>query len=459
MSIETEKEIPHLIASLIEHIKKIVAEARNSGQLIPQKEQFQKWILKDFKYTDNGVESTGASGQYISKPNWTHIEITLSNVIEKHESYKNLVDKTESPSGIFGDIVDAFTNKMIRYCLEHESINESEIDNFKQILIKEINSEPVKSGSIVSLVGIALRPKIIKISNTISIRQTQKKDLEKEIPTHGFHSMNNHQYPSAMMTIEDYSDNPYEFQRKELAPITILRLFKVASVRWIQSQMFTESLRGMTGGTMSGINTDHIILHTGVIKESEEKLLVHFWKNIEKHLPKSFYDLIHIETSYSDIAYSRYCDALLKPGPEEFRITNAMMGLESIFLRDGGELQELSYRLSLRTAKLISGFGYNAFEISKIIKDAYQVRSSFVHGGVLSYKKKKKLIENYGSMNELIQKLLDFLRLAIIISITITVSKEELIDTIDESFLDTKSQDKLNRLMNPAKGILSISIN
>ena len=130
MSIETEKEIPHLIASLIEHIKKIVAEARNSGQLIPQKEQFQKWILKDFKYTDNGVESTGASGQYLSKPNWTHIEITLSNVIEKHESYKNLVDKTESPSGIFGDIVDAFTNKMIRYCLEHESINESEIDNF-----------------------------------------------------------------------------------------------------------------------------------------------------------------------------------------------------------------------------------------------------------------------------------------------------------------------------------------
>jgi len=62
-----------------------------------------------------------------------------------------------------------------------------------------------------------------------------------------------------------------------------------------------------------------------------------------------------------------------------------MMGLESIFLRDDGEQQELSYRLRMRVSRVMGKFGFDAFKIKRMINDAYSVRSNFVHGGTLSY--------------------------------------------------------------------------
>ena len=133
-----------------------------------------------------------------------------------------------------------------------------------------------------------------------------------------------------MMTIEDCSGSDIGRQKKEWLSITVLRLFKVASVTSIQSETSTKSLRNdfkhLTRGPSMVI---HII---GVIRENEAKPLRNFWHGIVDHIPKSFFDPTVANSSYSSIAYSRYCDALLKSGPEEWRIANVMMGLESIII-------------------------------------------------------------------------------------------------------------------------------
>ena len=69
----------------------------------------------------------------------------------------------------------------------------------------------------------------------------------------------------------------------------------------------------------------------------------------------------------------------------------------------------------------------------------------------------EELSEKYPSMNNLIEKILDFLRLAIIVAITINVSKDELVSTIDKSFLDSKSHDRLNVLVSPAEQALHLN--
>ena len=462
MSDETEG-VHVLVDMLVEVIKERVKDAKKSGQLIPHKRTYQKWVLKDFKYTDNGVENSRAAGEIIHEDDWDSVVPDIFDVIEKSQLYKRVLQKMKSAEfdedGIVsnfageGNIVDNFAYKVIRECLKNEPVDDTAIDKIKQILLKEINGESVKSVALIGLVGIVLRPQRIKISDSISIRQTQKEDLEREIRNSIFDSVPRRPYPSAMMTIEDCAGYSTSLQRKEYLSIAILRLFKVASLERIQAQWSTESLRDSS--TMSSGSTSTLVVHTiGIIKEGEEKPLRSFWHDIEDHIPKSFFDPAIINHNYSDIAYQRYCDALLKSGPEEFRITNVMMGLESIFLQGEGEL---SYRLRLRVSKLVSNFGYDPLQATKMIRDAYEIRSKFVHGGLQDFKSKEKLAEKYGSTNNLIEKILDFLRLAIIVSISMHESKEELISTIDESFLTEDGGKKLENLLRQPREILKES--
>lgn len=456
MSIETEKNTMTLIDELTNQIKDIILEGKKTGQLKPQKENYRKWTLNNFKYTDKGVESTGASGETVTRDHWFPITIALNEIIDKSNAFVKLVEKSKPILPDFAkDIIDNFARKIALYCLNNEQWNDEEIEKIKLVLIKELNDEPIKSSIEVELLGIALRSKKIKISNNVSIRQTTKEDLEREVPEHSFGYMEHFEYPSAILSMENYSTGRTIDQMKELKAITILRLFKVGSVKYISAKRSSETLRMYFGGTSFPHDKTPSFI-TALVKESEEKLLCHFWENIEQKIPISFLRISLKDSSYSDIAYHRYSDALIKEGTDESRITNAMMGLESVYLKDEGEIQELSYRLQLRVAKLISQFGYEPFEVTRIIKDAYDVRSKFVHGGLLNYKARAKLADKYGSMQNLITKILDFLRLTVISSIMIDMDKEELIDTIDKSFLDAKFQDRLEQFIVPTKNIIEL---
>ena len=66
-------------------------------------------------------------------------------------------------------------------CLENEPTDDTAIGKIKQILFKEINGEPVNSVVLIALGGIVLKSNEIKISDTISIRQTRKEDLEEKL--------------------------------------------------------------------------------------------------------------------------------------------------------------------------------------------------------------------------------------------------------------------------------------
>jgi len=405
------------------------------------------WFIK-------GEENASATSKLTTRYGWTKFEIAIHDNIEESKFYFELLDKIEEVKNddeIPFTLLGGFTEKLVQYLVENEHWEESKINNYEQVLIKEINDEPIKIGIHYSLVGIVLKSKQITISKTISIRQTLREDFEIEISETNprWQSPN----PSVILTIEDYAENPFDIQIQKELPMTILQLFKVASVKSLDSKLFSESLTPLFLGTTYSNNRESP-LHIGIIKESEVEHLIHFWREIKEKIPKSFFDFTMVDSNFKDIAYHRYKDSLLKYGPIEFRITNAMMGLESIFLRDGGELQELSYRLRLRVAKLISNFGYDPFEVTKMIIDAYEVRSKFVHGGLLSFKAKEKLVNNYGSLNKFIEKIIDFLRLAIIVSITIQTSKDELVNIIDKSFLDSNFQNILDQIVTPAKNIL-----
>jgi hypothetical protein len=129
------------------------------------------------------------------------------------------------------------------------------------------------------------------------------------------------------------------------------------------------------------------------------------------------------------------------------------MGLEALFLKSG-EVQELVYRLSLRMSKILSLMGYDPHEVKKIISDAYKVRNIFAHGGHLNYKEKRKIESGYKDVKNFLRTLLEYLRISIIVMMLSNRGKDELIDLIDDSFVDKKREEMLNNIVSNAMDIV-----
>ena len=190
-----------------------------------------------------------------------------------------------------------------------------------------------------------------------------------------------------------------------------------------------------------------------LVTEEDVPKLKKFWQVISNVMPPTFFESDMTKIDYLTVAYNRYTDALFQNGVLERRIANAVMGLEALFIKSG-EVQELVYRLTLRMSKLLSFLGYEPYEVKKIVNDAYKVRNLFAHGGHLSYKEKRKLESKYKDVKNLLQQLLEYLRISIIVMILSNREKDELIDLIDDSFIDKRQEEMLNDIVSKAKMIL-----
>lgn len=93
----------------------------------------------------------------------------------------------------------------------------------------------------------------------------------------------------------------------------------------------------------------------------------------------------------------------------------------------------------------------------EIVRDAYKVRSLYAHGGQLSHNEKKRLEKHYKDTKNLLLSILDFLRVSIIIHMTIRTVKDSFIDSIDDAFLDTKKDEQLHGILNNARYTLGQS--
>jgi hypothetical protein len=226
----------------------------------------------------------------------------------------------------------------------------------------------------------------------------RKEDIETEVSRIDF-GLEVLDYPSSVMEIVSAVKQPGEMQSKIDIAINILKLFKVGSIKYKSYRMYSKSLDPIYGGKLSTNDSKHV--ETCFIREEEIPNLKKFWQATENDVTK-LKILNKADVTFSDIAFTRYEDSLMHVGVIERKIADCMMGLESIFLRDGGEQQELSYRLRLRVAKLMNHFGYDPFEVKKLVNDAYGIRSKFVHGGLLDYDNTKSLSERYGNEKNLI---------------------------------------------------------
>lgn len=447
------EELNSTLEKLAKKVNELIEQYVSEGALQPEEETYFRWKVERFQYTDKGVSDFGAHGEYLVKKSWLGAIIKIVKQAKSTEEYSSALKYVNNAFGTserFAHFLDSFVTAVAKQHLDDE-VKKVSTDSLVRIFIKDLKEEPVKSGAEIELQGLVLRAEILEPIFGITIRKTKIEDLEKAVPAHGFMNRTFPSNPSAIMQIETLERNPAEIQKNVEKAITILRLFRIGSIKWTSYAMYSESIAGFMAGRL-GSGSSELALETYIIEEQDIAKLKRFWKALNTATPESFFWPGSM-SNYLTIAYNRYSEALLKNGLFERRVANAVMGLEALILKPG-EKQELTYRLGIRISKLLALLGYNPYEAKDIINDAYKVRNLFAHGGQLDYQGRKKLGSKYHDIKNLLLPILDYLRILLVIMILTKKGKDEFIDLIDDSLIDKEKEFQLNTTLSGAREII-----
>lgn len=452
-----DEEIRELLIRLANLVKEAIKSGKANGSIKPESELFERWEVTTFEYDDTGCH-IGQSGTQITKPSWIWGSIEVVKIIEKTEEYNQLIEFSKTKSHFKKDElnpVGRFLQRIVSEYLNDETYPDAKFNELIDLLILDFQNKPVQSGAIVQISGIILRSDKIEIIPGIVLRKPKKEDFEIDIPIGDFQYLPHYpETPTAFLEISIQTRMPNTIQEEVIKAVTILRLFKPGSVKDNSYKIFSKTFSLFFGGTVSS-NISHPALDNYILQNDEIDRLKHFWVQLSLILPPIFYRFNTGKVDHVSIAYNRYTDSLLQNGITERRIANAIMGLEALYFKPTGELQELQYRLGIRIAKALGHFNFDPIKIRCAVRDAYTIRSIFSHGGHLSYKDKRKYEAKYGgAINNLLKLVQDYLRVSLIISMTIHSEKEEFIDIIDNAMIDDKTNQRLLGLLNTAQNIL-----
>lgn len=452
--IKTSNELTEALLGLCRFMTGVVDEGLATGKLIPRDDDYIRWKLDNFTYTDQGVKSAGAHSEKVTRKDWFHAIIVLEKEFENSQEYAAAL-KLLAPS--FNDPAQAknalgtFVRRALTEYLQADQREKIEFSRLITLFQDDLQGAPRKYLAEIELQGIALRPEEIELDFEVTLRQTKRQDLEVEYSEPIFMQMRGG-WPSAIMEKNSIRTGVgtvggAELQTQIEHVVTALRLFKVGSVKWQGYNLRTESVLDTMGSHRMTTGSQGFALETCLLNEGDADKLIEFWQSIRNRIPASFFSFGAGIADHLTLAYNRYTDALLQNGIQERRIANAISGLESLFLKGGGEVQELSYRLGLRVSKLLALTGRDPSEIRRNLLDAYHVRSLFAHGSQLAYKEKKRLESRHGDVHNLLMRVLDYLRICLVISIYLNVEKDEFVDLIDVTLIDKKREEQLASLI------------
>ena len=457
MKSQGKEELQELLQELVNSIYTMIKRGLSEKTLKPEKDWYLRWKITGFRYSDNGIISSGGEGENFLKPVWYSASRTIEQKIKKLNIYKDALKTVPRvselpmpPDYLLFRLVSKVTWDILDGRVDSSKLNYYAISFIDDLLYKEHEYKAE-----LQLRGLVLRPDSIKLDVNVLLRKPIGEDLEREGPVWSNHRLIPMDNPTAILLIKMRAKHGGTTVRGEISrEIALLRLFQVGAVQPIRYTLNTDSILDDTGRVTT--TTDRLLGNDKyLIKEGDEENLKTFWANMKRvKLPDSTYTNSQNEPNELSIAYERYSDAL-EGRIIEKRISSAVMGLEALYLSPS-EQQEMSYRLRMRLGKLLGLVGYNPEEVCKNMIEAYDIRSTYVHGGILKRKDRQKLNNKYGDIIEFSKIIMDYLR-ASIVALLNKPSKTHLIKKIDASLLDSKENEEVkNLLFRPfEKGILS----
>lgn len=318
------------------------------------------------------------------------------------------------------------------------------------LLLNLLKNEPVPLRAISNVNGFSVSSRSIELNDEfrIVLRQPTLGDLASDNRLQ-FSSIPPFDLDPTLileLTLPDSKPNIAQIELHKF--LLFLRLFAVSSVHALSTEFKSESLSSNSGGFSTSSNEFLDPPFKFHLAEEYVPRLRKSWKKIfpllESDFTKPFKERELV------IASHRYNDAVLtRITSSERRIADAVMGLESLYLRDS-EDQELSFKLSTRLAAVFEILGGDGIAHGELAQLAYSARSRYVHGSDMNRKMLNKINNVHGGLANFVLKVLDQLRVSMIFFLLAKESKDELLKKIDESFIRPSAQSTLRNLARDA---------
>jgi len=405
--------------------------------LMPDLHPFIKWRVTEFEYGDNGITKFSGEGKEFLKPLWhratSAIEEKVKGLSIYNDTLTNMLRLHELEEPQAKQFLSSLISRVAWDTLEGKIKNLSDLTPYSLSFLKDLDKEEQEYRAEVQLRGLVLQPNSILLDENISLRKPTREDFEIEESLGPASRTQPLEHPTAFLHVRVFSRGVNALQHEIDRAVAVLQLFRVGAVQDIKYTVDADSITDtigratLTRGRLLG--PDKYL----ITQENVEPLRMFWSKMKEVTLPESVYAGAQKEPDELAIAYERYSDSL-EGGVTEKRISSAVMGLEALYLSPT-EQQEMSYRLRMRAGKLLSLIGYNPSEVRKNMAHAYDVRSIYVHGGILKGRKRSKLEKECGDLNQFSKTIMDYLRASIVALLTKRPGKASLIQKIDDSFL------------------------
>jgi len=344
-------------------------------------------------FSETGISS---SSKFVEKPDFTIFVFKLWNKIKELQEYKDCIkcmNKDEIIKEHLNKLVGTYEQKgrvdidrilqtLILGIVYHQNNFKFEENIFLQHFkkIEEFFIHPkIKFYASAPLEGFISGVNKIQLDKNLRIIRISKEDLIKllKLGRYGLPVPQNRIFHFRFLLEMTYETDKIIGEKKEKPAVlpsqevkqvfnkvvSALRLFKAGTVgyNFIQTKSLSWTPIGGTS-TTSGIFT---YPYFGQYKLEEHE--IEEFKSLFKKIKKA--------PKFLTIPLSRFNFAYDREKPED-KLIDYVTALESLLVK---EMQELSYRLSLRASLLLGNNSKKREEIYNMVKKAYTLRSKIVH--------------------------------------------------------------------------------
>jgi hypothetical protein len=417
--------------------------------------------VDEIRATETGPELSRSRIEHILVREWRRAEIWVFEQLKNESAYLRFCAEVGQFMGkdMRAELDDA-ARVLVTGVFENQPCDARESLG---LLLTSLQGQPVPAWSDIDVWGIILKTKEISLdlgNCRLLFRQLDISDFEEKIRYGMCNTMRNPlNPPESVLRMQIETAHNMALQQEARKVLVLLRLLCVCSVDFGQevhetSNPFAHVGPAHIGGTNSPGQVRHG-RHSLILTDDSKEKLVRFWKAVEPRLPGELHEIGSRDATYLAIAYQRYCDGLFTIVPFEQKIAAAIMGLEAIYFGEG-DMQELTYKLSLRVSKVLSKLDMNAREIQSQLKIGYKIRSLYVHGSSPSSSDWKKVQKTSLSPEEFATRLLDYLRISILHLICSRQEKSQFLELVEESLVSREKDDLLCESVNGEKEILKL---
>ena len=446
MGKKNNEDLSHILMRFSQHIAKKIQEYKRKGGLEHVEFTFTKPVIENLQYDKGKLSLRTSYVQKTERRSYIKEKASfLGNVINGFSEYASCAKCIRQNYRI--------TEERAEQCLRvfasvtaSEFIKSASDEDILKIIIdflRHLDNSPINWKVKVWLIGVWLENEKYEFDNNIIIRRPTKRDLATEdedifLTSHmegGYHTN-----PDSILEFITSSLGPDKAQREIQETLETLRLFRLGSVDAITYFIYSQSV--FKKGGISKTPSNFSAIYKYGLSASDRDHLNEFVCKIRPLLPADPALQQEQMPNLLGIALKRYGDALLAAQSVESRITSTITSLESLYLK-ANERSELSHRLAQRIAALLRLSNFTPIEVYKNIREAYEIRSAYIHGSTLEKKKARHA-------SDLCKTILEYSRISLLTFLQVIgeqIEKEQFINKLDNSLLEETAQKKVRELV------------